>query len=131
MLIVLLCFIILTLKSGIYNSKNIFLLSVAIAFFLYYFLIPAKLILDTDEKTIVQKNSLGINIQKISIDEIDKIMVINEVGIKLKIELHSGKNKIIELNKFKENKDLSVLKIVSKMLNKDLIFEYDDKNSIL
>ena len=131
MSIVLLFIILSTLKSGIYSLKNIILLLLSSALFVYYFLIPVKLIFDIDKKTIVQKNSFGINIQKISIDEIVKIIIINEIGIKLKIELNSGVNKIIEVNKFRENKSLSILNVLSKMFNKELVFEIDDKNTIL
>ena len=131
MSIVLLFIILSTLKSGIYSLKNIILLLLSSALFVYYFLIPVKLIFDIDKKTIVQKNSFGINIQKISIDEIVKIIIINEIGIKLKIELNSGVNKIIEVNKFRESKSLSILNVLSKMFNKELIFEIDDKNTLL
>lgn len=97
----------------------------------YVLLEPLKLIINMDDKTIKEKNVLGINKKNIYMPDIKKISIINDSGVKLKFVPYTGKIKTIKISKFNEKEELEILRVVSKMFNRDIIFESSDNNIIL
>ena len=92
---------------------------------------PSKLILNMDEKNIIKKNIIGFNMQKLSIPDMNKILVSNKKGLNLEMQPYTGKSEILKISEFEENEDLEILKLVSKIFNKELIFNSYGNNSIL